>query len=322
MKKENKCAIFFIILTIIILVFILIILTLDKKYISKEIDTNKYSEFISNNKYNSNFSYIDIETAEIAEYTKYISKEAEEKLSNQKIKVEIKSITKISEIDKSTAIESEKEFTFLLTDYNNNNWIAISKQDIVNNSWNIEIRNDLLIYGKYLGLTSLNNQNYPTIDISYIYKNLDKIDFNYYTNIAEQFINNLNTMYLKESFKLKEMERDTGYNSVIYTNADNTLEIKLIIDNEKILMVNLYVNTLKSDIDKIDQEFLKSFFISFDSKITEINYIDLLNGAKNKKEEFEKKAFNNDYTYTPYQYDNIIIDIGVTNSSITLYYSN
>ena len=171
-------------------------------------------------------------------------------------------------------------------------------------------------------MTTLNNQLYPTIDISYIYKNLDKIDINYYTNIADIFINNLNELYTKENFKFKEMKSDTGYNTTIYTNNNDTLEIELIIDNDKIAMVDLYINTLESDINKIDQEFLKAFLMSFNTKITETNYIDLLNSAKNKKEEFEKNAFDDDYTFTSYQYDNIVIDLGITDSSITLYYSN
>ena len=175
---------------------------------------------------------------------------------------------------------------------------------------------------KYLGVTSLDNQQYPVLDISYIYKNLDKIDINHYTNIANIFINNLNALYTKENFKFKEMESDNGYNSTIYTNQDDTLEIELIIDNDKIAMADLYINTLESDINKIDQEFLKAFLMSFNTKITETNYIDLLNSAKNKKEEFEKNAFDDDYTFTSYQYDNIVIDLGITDSSITLYYSN
>lgn len=323
MKKENKYTNFFTILIIITILIILLILTLDKKDTSKETDMpNESSEFISNNTYNSDFSYIDIETAEEAEYNKYISEEAQEKLLNQKIKVQIKNITRINEVDKSTATENKKEYTFLLTDYNNNNWITISERDIQDNSWNIKIKNDLLVYGKYLGITSLNSQQYPTIDISYIYKNLDKIGINYYTNIANSFINNLNTVYTKENFKFKEMKSDTGYNTTIYTNNNDTLEIELIIDNDKIAMADLYINTLESDINKIDQEFLKAFLMSFNTKITETNYIDFLNGAKNKKEEFEKKAFDDDYTFTPYQYDNIVVDLGITDSSITLYYSN
>ena len=118
------------------------------------------------------------------------------------------------------------------------------------------------------------------------------------------------------------MESDNGYNSTIYTNQDDTLEIKLIIDNDKIAMADLYINTLESDINKIDQEFLKVFLMSFNTKITETNYIDILNGAKTKKEELEKKAFDDDYKFIPYQYDNIIIDLGTSNSSINLYYSN
>ena len=323
MKKENKYTNFFTILIIITILIILLILTLDKKDTSKETDMpNESSEFISNNTYNSDFSYIDIETAEEAEYNKYISEEAQEKLLNQKIKVQIKNITRINEVDKSTATENKKEYTFLLTDYNNNNWITISERDIQDNSWNIKIKNDLLVYGKYLGITSLNSQQYPTIDISYIYKNLDKIDINYYTNIADIFINNLNELYTKENFKFKEMKSDTGYNTTIYTNNNDNLEIELIIDNDKIAMADLYINTLESDINKIDQEFLKAFLMSFNTKITETNYIDILNGAKNKKEEFEKKAFDDDYTFTPYQYDNIVVDLGITDSSITLYYSN
>lgn len=323
MEKENKYTNFFTILFIIAILIILLILTLYKKDTSKEKDiSNENSEFISNNENNSDFSHIDIDNAEEAEYNKYITKEAQEKLLNQKIKVQIKSISKINEVDKSTAIENKTEYTFLLTDYDDNNWITISDRDIQDNSWNIKIKNDLLVYGKYSGVTSLNNQQYPTIDISYIYKNLDKIDINYYTNIADIFINNLNALYTKENFKFKEMESDTGYNSTIYTNQDDTLEIELIIDNDKIAMVRLYINTLKSDIEKIDQEFLKAFLISFNEKINETNYIDLLNGAKTKKEELEKKAFDDDYTFTPYQYDNIIIDLGTSNSSINLYYSN
>lgn len=322
MKKENKYISYFLILIIMIICVILILILDGKDVSNKDTSLNENSEFISNNENNSDFSFIDIDNAEEAEYTKYVSKEAQEKLLNQKIKVQIKSISKINEVDKSTAIENKTEYTFLLTDYDNNNWITISDRDIQDNSWNIKIKNDLLIYGKYIGMTTLNNQLYPTIDISYIYKNLDKIDINYYTNIADIFINNLNELYTKENFKFKEMKSDTGYNTTIYTNNNDTLEIKLIIDNDKIAMVDLYINTLESDINKIDQEFLKVFLMSFNTKITETNYIDLLNSAKNKKEEFEKKAFNDDYTFTPYQFDNIIIDLGVTNSSIILYYSN
>lgn len=322
MKKENKYISYFLILIIMIICVILILILDGKDVSNKDTPLNENSEFISNNENNSDFSFIDIDNAEEAEYTKYVSKEAQEKLLNQKIKVQIKSISKINEVDKSTAIENKTEYTFLLTDYDNNNWITISDRDIQDNSWNIKIKNDLLIYGKYIGMTTLNNQLYPTIDISYIYKNLDKIDINYYTNIADIFINNLNELYTKENFKFKEMKSDTGYNTTIYTNNNDTLEIELIIDNDKIAMVDLYINTLESDINKIDQEFLKAFLMSFNTKITETNYIDFLNGAKNKKEEFEKNAFDDDYTFTPYQYDNIVIDLGITDSSITLYYSN
>lgn len=322
MKKENKYISYFLILIIMIICVILILILDGKDVSNKDTSLNENSEFISNNENNSDFSFIDIDNAEEAEYTKYVSKEAQEKLLNQKIKVQIKSISKINEVDKSTAIENKTEYTFLLTDYDNNNWITISDRDIQDNSWNIKIKNDLLIYGKYIGMTTLNNQLYPTIDISYIYKNLDKIGINYYTNIANSFINNLNTVYTKENFKFKEMKSDTGYNTTIYTNNNDTLEIELIIDNDKIAMADLYINTLESDINKIDQEFLKAFLMSFNTKITETNYIDFLNGAKNKKEEFEKNAFDDDYTFTPYQYDNIVIDLGITDSSITLYYSN
>lgn len=322
MKKENKYISFFLILIIMIICVILILILDGKDVSNKDTSLNENSRFISNNENNLDFSFIDIDNAEEAEYTKYVSKEAQEKLLNQKIKVQIKSISKINEVDKSTAIENKTEYTFLLTDYDNNNWITISDRDFQDNSWNIKIKNDLLIYGKYIGMTTLNNQLYPTIDISYIYKNLDKIDINYYTNIADIFINNLNELYTKENFKFKEMKSDTGYNTTIYTNNNDTLEIELIIDNDKIAMVDLYINTLESDINKIDQEFLKAFLMSFNTKITETNYIDLLNSAKNKKEEFEKNAFDDDYTFTSYQYDNIVIDLGITDSSITLYYSN
>ena len=65
-------------------------------------------EYESNNSYNSEFEYEDIENAELAVYDKYIDPEAEELILNQKIYVKIESIDEPKE--KIPASERMKTF--------------------------------------------------------------------------------------------------------------------------------------------------------------------------------------------------------------------
>ena len=74
MKKENKYISFFLILIIMIICVILILILDGKDVSNKDTSLNENSRFISNNENNLDITIIDIDKAEEAEYSKYVSK--------------------------------------------------------------------------------------------------------------------------------------------------------------------------------------------------------------------------------------------------------
>lgn len=300
MKKSN-----FITYVIFIFLLILVLISLSGCTFNQVSIETEDSEYINNNKYNSDFSFYDIDTSENAIYAKYITSEAEKKLLNQKINIEIKSVTKLEEIDERSATISKTTYVFLLEDYNNNTWLSISNRNLEDNSYNIKIKDNLILYGKYLGIIEYEGKKYPQIDVSYVYKNLDKIDISTYTQIADNYIQHLQALFPKESFCFKEMKKETGYNELIYINKNNDLTITIIIDDGLIKMTDLVINNIDFNINTIDKNFLLAFIKTFDSSINNPN--DYLHGAINNK-------------YEQFTLNGIVSDCGITNSSITLYY--
>lgn len=318
MKKEYLKKMIFSLIAILFIAFMLFVTInfINKNNINSE--STSINTYESNNKYNSEFSIYDINSSETALYDKYITDIANEKIINQKINIEIKSIEKIDTVDKSTATTKEKEYVFFLQDYSDNCWITTSKYDIYDNSYNIQIKNDLICYGKYLGITEYNNKKYPQVDVSYIYKNIEKLDTKEYLDICASYLDELKLLYSKENFSFKEFKKETGYNTLIYINQTNDLEIHFIVDDMKIKMAELSILSLKTNLDTIDNEFLNAFVSVFDDSI--YNSQTYLDGAKSKKKELEKNIYNKNYNYSNFELNGIISDYSVTNMTLTLYY--
>ncbi len=204
----------------IIIVILIVVLLLSNS--NKQENENKImkDEYINNNPYNNDLSeYTKDKETEKAEYSKYITDEANEKLINQLIFVEIKQTKKVDEIDKSTSTDTIIERTFILEDYNNNSWIFIKEGA----TWIGDNQNDLIVYGKYLGIKEYNGVKYPQIDVQFVSKNINKLDTEKYKTIADEYINSLQNKYSKEKFSYKEFKTETTYNEIIYKN-----------DNEKV----------------------------------------------------------------------------------------
>lgn len=322
MKNSLKIFIGIVVIIVVCILVCTFKFRFSKEKTTQNIEGDKQeNEYVSNNKYNSKFNIYDIDKCELATYDKFSKLEAQEKILNQFIKVEIKNLIKIEEINQNSAIETKTEYVFLLEDYESNKWICKSNRDLQDNSYNIKIKNNLICYGKYIGIEKYQEQEYPKIEISYIYKDIDRLDTNKLTSIGNNFIDNLNTNYFNEKFEFKEIKKDTGYDELIYINSSDTLEISLIIDENKIKMSNLNIKTIKSDVDKIDQEFLKTFILSFNSNIENKDVSKYLEGAKSKQKEFNANVYKESYKSEPYEYKGIISDRGITNSSLLLYYS-
>lgn len=323
MKKLNTIEkVILVALTIIIISFLILVIKVALNYNSNNkfksnISTHE-GEYVSNNEYNSDFDLYDIDKSENAFYDKYTTPTAQQKLLNQKINIEIKSIEKLEEIDEGSATTSKKTYIFALKDYDNNTWLSISNHNLEDNSYNIKIKDNLILYGKYLGIIEYNQKQYPQIDIAYVYKNLDKLDISTYTKITDNYINLLHTLYPQESFSFKEMSKDTGYNELVYTNQNNDLTITIIVDDGLIKMTDLLINNIDFDINTIDKDFILAFIKAFNTNIT--NPDEYLQGAINNLSTLKSNLYDSEYKYTPFALNNIIADCGINTSSLCLYY--
>ena len=273
--------------------------------------------YINNNPYNKNLSeYSKDKDTEKAEYNKYITDEANEKLINQLVYVEIKQTKKVDEIDKSTSTDTIIERTFILEDYNNNSWIFIKEGA----TWISDNQNDLIVYGKYLGVIEYNGVKYPQIDVQFVSKNIDKLDTEKYKNIADEYINSLQNKYSKEKFTFKEFKIDTTNNEIISQNDNEKVQLEIIINNNKIHRVNVDFIKANKNIEDVDQDFLKFVITNFDSSITESKAIELIKDAVNNLKEFKKHAYDKGYQYKKTVYNNIILEEGITEKTLEVYY--
>lgn len=313
---------------ILFLVVSLIIITADNSNnaenttkVSSEQNNSSY-EYISNNKYNSKFSSYDIESADEAIYEKYITKEASKKILNQKIYIKVKQITLLEKSDISTATESKTEYIYSLIDYNSNSWIYVGNICLEDNSYNVKSQqNDLIIYGNFIGMHDYKKEKYPRIEVFKIVKNLEMIDKENIKKIGDAFINNLKGEYPSEMFSFFNFVENSKYIELIYKNISEDLEITFIIDDNTIKMAELYVNKLNKEVFDIDQKFLKSFLLCFDSKISNKNVEEYIIGAKETEIELEKKAYNKNYKYKPFSLNNIICETSIGMKALYVYYT-
>lgn len=310
-----------------LVIFLIILNTNDSNNIENTIkvsseQSNSTYEYISNNKYNSEFSSYDIEIADEAIYEKYITEEASEKILNQKIYIKIKQITLLEQSDKSTATESKTEYIYSLIDYNNNSWIYAGNLCLEDNSYNIKSQQkDLIIYGNFIGTYNYKEEKYPRIEVFKTIKNLEMIDKEEIQKIGDSFINNLKEAYPNEVFSFSKFEENSKYIELIYKNISEDLEITFIVDDNTIKMAELYVNKVNKKIFDIDQKFVKSFLLCFNSTISNKNVEDYIAGAKETEIEFENKAYNKDYKYKPFSLNNIICETSIGMKTIYVYYN-
>ena len=311
MKKN----IIYSVITIIVILIVVLWLSINNKPNNENISMK--DNYINNNPYNKDLSeYTKDKETEKAEYSKYITDEANEKLINQLVFVEIKQTKKVDEIDKSTSTDTIIERTFILEDYNNNSWIFIKEGA----TWIDDNQNDLIVYGKYLGVIEYNGVKYPQIDVQFVSKNIDKLDTEKYKNIANEYINSLQSKYSKEKFTFKEFKIDTTYNEIIYQNDNEKVQLEIIINNNKIQRVNVDFIKANKNIEDVDQDFLKFVITNFDSPITESKAIELIKDAVNNLKEFKKHAYDKGYQYKKTVYNNIILEEGITEKTLEVYY--
>lgn len=220
-------------------------------------------EYESNNSYNSEFEYEDIENAELAVYDKYIDPKAEELILNQKIYVKIESIDEFS--DESSA--TQNKYTAIANDQKGNKWKLISYDD--KSYVKSDIKN-IKIYGLYRGIDKNNSKKIPVIEVYTQNIDSDYIDKKKYKEISKKYIDKLNSSYSKEKFRFDSFDEWTNQVAVVYKNENNEIELTVFIDVEKELVteIGLCIENASIDFEDIDREFLYSVITSYDSALT------------------------------------------------------
>ena len=223
--------------------------------------TKKYF-YESNNSYDSDFEYEDIDIAEKAKYEKYINKEAEEKILNQKVFVRIKEFESDSLIDESTA--TKNIFKAIAIDQENNKWQ-------IQSNYSAELltkRQNIKIYGLYKGVSS--DDNMPIIQMYTSHVDSKYIDKNKIKEIGNNYIDSLNDSYSKEKFVFNKF--DESYNAIelLFYNKDKNIEITLSIDIEKheIDYISVYVRDSSISFTDIDDNLWYSIITTFSPNLS------------------------------------------------------
>ena len=256
MDKLKKIPKWIYILLIVIIIIAINIIFNDSnsgtKYDDQQIKEYTYE---SNNTYNQEFEYEDISIAEEAKYDKYIQKEAEEKIINQKVFVRIKEIDEKAISDESTS--TTKKFTTIAYDQNNNQWQLIAKyQNAFPNEKNIKI------YGIYRGISK---ENIPIVELYNYVTDIKYINKEKIKNISDQYIKTLEGKYSKEKFKFnKYIESVMGLN-LEYLNVNKDVKLTINVDKEKneIYSVSTYISNINISFDDVDSDFWYAIITSF-----------------------------------------------------------
>lgn len=278
--------------------------------------------YVNNNEKNEEIKKATMKTqTERAVYDKFITEEASNKMKNHLISLEVKETQKVNEVDKSTSTDKLSERTYILKDYYENEWINITSKDywLENKGKNL---NDLVLYGKYTGIIEYEGKLYPSIEVNEVQKNIGKINIDDYKKIAEVYIDKLKQAYDNESFSFVEFKEDTAWNTLIYENENQKLKLNISIRDNAIWRVELDAISSGKDIDEIDQEFVKKVITQFDESIDLSNAEHLLKDAYYYLDDFKKHAYDKGYNYTVAKYNNIVVEEGITEATIEIYYND
>ena len=282
MKKVPKYI--YIIFIFILIIFINIV---DNNSYKKNNEVSKYT-YISNNEYNSDFEYDDIEKSENAIYSKYITKEAQKKIINQKIYVKIKKIKVDDKKDESTATKSK--YTTTAIDQNNNIWKLSSDTDYFSDEENIKV------YGIYKGVFKKKS---PIIEVYEYRTDMDYINEKKFKNISEQYIEKLNDSYKKEKFLFNSYEESIDGLDLEYINSDKTIGLSIFVSKSKMKIRSIAINVhdYKISFSDIDKKLWYSIITTFNQNLTEEDADNLIIGGLAAEQYSSNTSEINEYKY-------------------------
>lgn len=261
MKKILSCIpkwCYIVVITVMVTVFIV---TLDKSTIENKSVEKTQFVFESNNEYDLEFEYNDIDSAEEATYDKYKSVEAVEKIMNQKIFVRIKNFKSDTIKDESTS--TTKVYRAIAVDQYGNEWEVVSEDDYYLSS----TQNNKKIYGLYRGLSE---KKLPIIELYCSYVDLKCLNKEELNEIANRYVTTLHSKYSKERFDFYKYEEGPSDVSLVYENGNKELQLTIFVDIEKKLIdeVSVYITKNSVEVDDVDKDFWYAVIMSFDSNLS------------------------------------------------------
>lgn len=273
MKKIKSIPIWIYILPIFILIIVINIVFDDNSNINYQSDeqTKNYI-YESNNTYGDEFEYKDIDIAEEAKFEKYINKEAEQKILNQKVFVRIKELENNSLIDESTSIT--KIYKVIAVDQDDNKW-QIQSDDSTDLLSKIKNKK---IYGLYKGVTN----DMPIIQMYTSMIDSKYLDKNKFKEIGNNYINSLNNNYSKEKFSFNKFEESYDAIELLYNNENENIEmtIGIDIDKQEIKEILTYVNNSSISFTDIDANLWYSIITLFAPNLTIDDVSTMIAGAE------------------------------------------
>lgn len=308
MDKLKKIPKWIYILLIFIIIIVINIIFYDSNSAIKNDsdDPNKYI-YESNNNYNQEFEYDDISIAEEAEYDKYIQKEAEEKIINQKVFVRIKKIDENAISDESTS--TTKKFTTIAYDQNNNQWQIIAKyQNAFPDEKNIKI------YGIYRGISK---ENIPIVELYDYVTDINYINKEKIKKISDQYIQTLEGKYSKEKFKFNKYIESVMGLELEYINVNKDVELSINVDKEKneIYSVSTYISNTNISFDDVDSDFWYAIITSFATDLSIEDAKNMIIGGR--AAEIYSKSHSD--VLNQYEYKNYKITVFESLKSIYIY---
>lgn len=227
---------------------------------SSKKDSTKVYDYTSNNNFNTEFEYNDIDKAELAIYDKYIAEQSNQIL-NQKIYVKVREIT--DSIDESSA--TKKQYSTIVIDQNGNKWKIVS-----DDSFSKTTTSSIKIYGLFRGLEEKEEGKMPILEEYTYHIDSDYINKDEYKTLCQKFINSLEELYPKESFEYNSMEESVSEVNFIYKNKNDDIKIKVSVNitTKDITGIDVKINSSELQFSDVDEKFWNSVIRSYNKKIT------------------------------------------------------
>lgn len=257
--KKFQNGIYILVALILLTIFSILLESANKEASSSKNSKGAY-DYTSNNYFNTEFDYNDLDKAELAIYDKYIAEQSDQIL-NQKIYIKIHEIN--MSIDESTA--TKKQYSTIAIDQNGNKWKIIS-----DGAFSKTITPNIKIYGLFRGLEETEEGKMPILE-EYTYRiDSDYINKDEYKAISQTYINSLKELYSKESFEYNSMEESVSAVDFIYKNKNDDIKIKVSVSttNKDITGIDVKIDSSELQFSDVDEKFWHSVIRSYNNKIT------------------------------------------------------